>query len=342
MSILITLIVLVALAFSTGVVFIVRQQNVAIIERFGKFIGVAEAGLNFKLPAPISLIATHVNLRISQTVHELGIKTKDNAFLKIPVKVQLRVLPDRVADSYYKLNNPEVQINSFILNLIRSKGASLDLEEVYTKRSDLADFVMNELAQKVAGYGFEIVDVLVDEPEPSKEVQNSYNSVIASKRDLEAARNKAEAKKALLIGEAEAEAKSLELKAESYAVQRKVITRGLSEALEEIHDEELSSRYILEFLASLDYRDTIRDAARSDSNTLVFSNNPKEELQQLLPLLTKKNPNAKNSNVTLVEEYEESEEDYLEEDEYQEDGFDDGSRNNYASQPKMPWEDFRI
>lgn len=303
MEILIALAVIIILAFSTGVVFIVRQQSVAIIERFGKFAGTAQAGLNFKLPAPISTIATKVNLRISQSVHELGIKTKDNAFVKIPVKVQLRVLPDKVADSYYKLNNPEVQINSFILNLIRSKGASLDLEEIYTKRSDLADFVMKELVQKVANYGFEIVDVLVDEPEPAKEVQDAYNSVLASKRELEAARNQAESKKALLIGEAEGEAKSLELKAVSYAVQRKVIIKGLSEALEEIKDENLGSRYILEFLASLDYRDSIRDAARSDSNTLVFSNDPKEDLQKLTPLLTKikKSEANKSSDTAKVE-----------------------------------------
>ncbi|MBL6664280.1 MAG: SPFH domain-containing protein [Rickettsiales bacterium] len=341
MELLIAIIVLVPLAFATGVVFIVRQQNVAIIERFGKFVGVAQAGLNFKFPAPISLIATHVNLRISQTVHELGIKTKDNAFVKIPVKVQLRVLPDRVVDSYYKLNNPEVQINSFILNLIRSKGASLDLEEVYTKRSDLADFVMKELEQKVADYGFEIVDVLVDEPEPSREVQNSYNSVLASKRDLEAARNKAEAKKALLIGEAEAEAKSLELKAESYAVQRKVITKGIADALHEIQDKELGSRYILEFLASLDYRDTIRDAAKSDSNTLVFSNNPREDLQKLTPLLARR---AHDSGSFRVNDSDNNdlgfEEKHFEED------FQEGSHpqeNDYDPQPpRSPWGDFKI
>jgi len=313
MELLIAVVVLVIIAFSSGVVFVVRQQSVAIIERFGKFVGAAQPGLNFKLPAPISTIATMVNLRISQSVHELGIKTKDNAFVKIPVKVQLRVLPDKVADSYYKLNNPEVQINSFILNLIRSKGASLDLEEIFTKRSDLADFVMKELVEKVAAYGFEIVDVLVDEPEPAKEVQDAYNSVIASKRGLEAARNNAESKKALLIGEAEAEAKSLELKAESYAIQRKVITRGISEALEEIQDDTLDSKYILEFLASLDYRDTIRDASKSDSNTLVFSNDPRAELQKLTPLLTKATQNNKQDSKSEVETVKEKKEEVQEE-----------------------------
>jgi len=337
MDILIALIVLIVLAFSTGVIFIVRQQSVAIIERFGKFAGTAQAGLNFKLPAPISTIATKVNLRISQSVHELGIKTKDNAFVKIPVKVQLRVLPDKVADSYYKLNNPEIQINSFILNLIRSKGASLDLEEIYTKRSDLADFVMQELVQKVANYGFEIVDVLVDEPEPAKEVQDAYNSVLASKRELEAARNKAESKKALLIGEAEGEAKSLELKAVSYAVQRKVIIRGLSEALEEIKDEKLGSRYILEFLASLDYRDTIRDAARSDSNTLVFSNDPKSDLQKLAPLLTnlEKDKKNKESDDAQVKTEKVKNKDVAEEIEE----YDSGSNtNSISSDFSLPWE----
>ena len=122
-------------------------------------------------------------------------------------------------------------------------------------------------------YGYEIIDILVDEPEPSQEVQVAYNNVIASKRELDAAKHQAESKKVLLIGEAEAEAKSLELKAESYAKQRKIIARGISSALDEVNNDAITPLSILEFISGIDYRDTIRDAAKSSSNTLIFSNN---------------------------------------------------------------------
>lgn len=268
---------------TTGVIFVVEQQSVAIIERFGKFVGIAKAGLNFKLPAPISIIAKRANLRITQSEHMLYVKTQDNTFISLPIKIQIRIIEDKVAESFYKLNSPIAQIDSLILNTVRSKSATLTFEEVYTKKNDIAEEVTIALKAKVESYGYEIIEVLVDEPEPSHEVQKSYNNVIASKRDLEAAKNHAEAKKVLLIGEAQAEAESLELKAISYAKQRKVISKGVKEAFEEVQDNNIDCRYLLEYLSGIDYRDTIRDAARSNSNTLIFSNNPQDDMMKILP-----------------------------------------------------------
>ena len=293
-----SLILLIIVLFAFNIIYVVQQQTICIIERFGKYVGHTSAGLHFKLPFPISIIATRVSLRITQTEHELGIKTKDNAFIKLPVKVQLKVVPEKVEESFYKMDNPIEQINSFILNIIRSKAATLDLEDIFTKKSELADHVNEILKIKIENYGYEIVDVLIDEPEPSAEVQESYNNVISSKRDLEAARNEAEAKKAILIGEAEAEATSLELKAKSYAIQRKVIAKGIEEALKEIKQENLPPQYIMEFISGIDYRDTIRDAAKSESNTLIFSNDPAEDLKKISPLinskLSKLSPNSQD------------------------------------------------
>ena len=274
--------------FSSGVLFIVEQQRVSIIERFGKFIGLAKPGLNFKLPYPISVVAQKASLRITQSNHELGIKTRDNAFIKLPVITQLKVIEDKIAESFYKLDNPINQINAFILNTIRSKAATLDLEDIYTKKNEIAQHVTESLHSKIKEYGYEIIDILVDEPEPSPEVKEAYNNVIASRRQLDASRNQAEAKKILLVGEAEAEARSLELKAESYAIQRRVISKGLSEALDQFKEKNIDPHYILEFIAGIDYRDTLRDVAKSDSNTLIFSNNPKDDLQKLLPSLLNK------------------------------------------------------
>lgn len=290
----ISIFLLIILAFGTGVLFIVEQQTVSIIERFGKYVGLAKPGLNFKLPAPISMVAKKVSLRITQSNHELGIKTKDNAFVQLPVITQLKVIEDKVVESFYKLDDPINQINAFILNIIRSKAATLELEEIYTKKDEIAQYVTDALHKKIKEYGFEIIDILVDEPEPSPEVKEAYNNVIASQRELDASRNKAEAKKILLVGEAEAEAKSLELKAESYAVQRKVISKGLSEALDQLKNKDIDPHYVLEFIAGIDYRDALRDVARSDSNTLVFSNNPTEDLQKLLAKLATENTGKNN------------------------------------------------
>jgi len=288
--------VVIVVLFMIGVLFIVEQQTVAIIERFGKFVGLARPGLNIKLPYPISVVAKRANLRIIQSTHELGIKTKDNAFIQLPVITQLKVIENKVVESFYKLNDPINQINAFILNIVRSKAATLDLEEIYSKKNEMAQHVTEALQSKIEDYGYEIIDILVDQPEPSPEVKEAYNNVIASQRELDASKNKAQSQKIILIGQAEAEARSLELKAESYAKQRKSISKGLSDALNELQNKDIDAHYLLEFLAGIDYRDAIRDVAKYNSNTVVFSSNPKEDLQKLLPNLIKsldKKPKSK-------------------------------------------------
>src|SRR4051812_15741028 len=59
-----------------GPFFTVNQQSAAIIQRFGKFVRVAEPGLNFKTPF-IEVIAGRINLRVQQLDVKVETKTED-------------------------------------------------------------------------------------------------------------------------------------------------------------------------------------------------------------------------------------------------------------------------
>ena len=54
-----------ALIILTSSFFTVEQQNRAIIERFGRFVGTATPGLNVKIPF-IDTIAQRISLRVQQ------------------------------------------------------------------------------------------------------------------------------------------------------------------------------------------------------------------------------------------------------------------------------------
>ena len=82
------------------VIFIVKQQNAAIIERFGKFTSIRQSGLQFKLPI-IDRISGKLSLRIQQLDVVVETKTKDDVFVKIKVSVQYLVLSEKVYDAYY-------------------------------------------------------------------------------------------------------------------------------------------------------------------------------------------------------------------------------------------------
>ena len=74
-----------------GIFFIVKQQSAAIVERFGRFVGVRQSGLQLKIPI-IDRVAGRVSLRIQQLDVVVETKTKDDVFVKIKVSVQYKAV----------------------------------------------------------------------------------------------------------------------------------------------------------------------------------------------------------------------------------------------------------
>ena len=89
---------LIVLYLVLGSFFTVRTAEVAVITRFGKFLRVAEPGLNWKRPFFDSVTGT-VSLRVNQITLTMETKTKDNVFVTIPISVQNRVRPEKVYDA---------------------------------------------------------------------------------------------------------------------------------------------------------------------------------------------------------------------------------------------------
>ena len=104
--------------------------QVAVITRFGKFLRVAEAGLNWKRPSSIPLPAI-VSLRVNQITLTVETKTKDNVFVTIPISVQNRVRPEKVYDAFYKLADPQAQIKSYVEQVILGHVPGMTLDEVF-------------------------------------------------------------------------------------------------------------------------------------------------------------------------------------------------------------------
>src|SRR5450631_3797808 len=96
-----------------GSFFTVSTAQVAVITRFGKFLRIAEPGLNWKWPF-VDSVTGRVSLRVNQITLTMETKTKDNVFVTIPISVQNRVRPEKVFDAYYKLANPAEQIQSYV------------------------------------------------------------------------------------------------------------------------------------------------------------------------------------------------------------------------------------
>ena len=280
-------IAVVALALAIGSFFTVRTAEAAVIARFGKFLRVAEAGLNWKWPL-IDAVAGRVSLRVNQIALTMETKTKDNVFVTIPISVQNRVRPTSVYDAFYRLANPDAQIKSYVEQVILGHVPGMTLDEVFASQSSIALAVKKELDADMAGFGYEIVNVLVTDIVPDAKVKSAMNDINAAQREQVAAAARGEAEKVLVVKKAEAEAESKALQGQGIANQRKAIIEGLQGSIEQFQKVvgTTSTLEVMQLVLVTQYFDTLKSIGENDkTNTLFLSHSPgavKEISEQLM------------------------------------------------------------
>jgi len=290
---------LIVLVTILGSFFTVSTAQVAVITRFGKFLRVAEAGLNWKAPY-FDTVSGLVSLRVNQIALTMETKTKDNVFVTIPISVQNRVRPERVYDAFYKLSDPVAQIKSYVEQVILGHVPSMTLDEVFASQSSIAAAVKQELDADMAAFGYEIVNVLVTDIIPDAKVKSAMNDINAAQREQVAATARGEADKILVVKKAEAEAESKALQGQGIANQRKAIVEGLQASIEQFQKavEGATSKDVMQLVLVTQYFDTLKSIGENDkTNTLFLAHSPgavKEVSDQILESMLM----AQNSTIT--------------------------------------------
>jgi regulator of protease activity HflC (stomatin/prohibitin superfamily) len=267
---------LLVLATFLGSFFTIQTQQAAVIQRFGKFLRVATAGLNFKIPWIDSIVAL-VDLRIQQFSAIIETKTKDNVFVKIPVNVQYFIIPESVENAFYKLSNPKAQIESYVYNVILGHVPGMILDDVFLKQSEIAVDVKTQLEASMRPFGYGISKVLITDVIPDDRVKASMNSINAALRDQEAAKAQGEAKRILMVAQAEAEKQAKVLQGEGIAGEREAVAKGLQKSILEIKDAVpgVSETDVLAILALTQHYDTLKAIGASDhTNTILVPHTP--------------------------------------------------------------------
>jgi regulator of protease activity HflC (stomatin/prohibitin superfamily) len=268
-------------------VFTVNTAEVVVVTRFGKFLRVADPGINFKIPV-FDTIAGRVSLRVSQISLTMETKTRDNVFVTIPISVQNRVRPEKVYDAFYKLADPTAQIKSYVEQVILGHVPGMTLDEVFASQSSIAAAVKQELDADMATFGFEIVNVLVTDIIPDAKVKSAMNDINAAQREQVAANARGEAEKILVVKKAEAEAESKALQGQGIANQRRAIIEGLQNSVEQFQKavEGASAMEVMQLVLVTQYFDTLKSIGESDrTNTLFLTHSPaavKEVADQIL------------------------------------------------------------
>jgi regulator of protease activity HflC (stomatin/prohibitin superfamily) len=255
-------------------VFIVKQQTAVLIETFGRFTSVRNAGIQFKIPF-IQRKAGIISLKIQQLDVIVETKTKDDVFVKLKISVQYVVLKDKVYEAFYKLEHPSDQITSYVFDVVRAEVPKMKLDDVFVKKDDIAIAVKSELQESMIEYGYDIIKTLVTDIDPDEQVKNAMNRINASEREKIAAQFEGDAARILIVEKARAEAESKRLQGQGIADQRREIARGLEESVEVLNKVGINSQEASALIVVTQHYDTLQSIGEhTASNLILLPNSP--------------------------------------------------------------------
>ncbi|MDR1739912.1 MAG: SPFH domain-containing protein [Bacteroidales bacterium] len=267
--ILYTILGFLALILFFSSLFIVKQQEAAVIERFGKLNAIRHAGLHIKIPI-IDRVVRRLSLRINQLDVMVETKTLDNVFIKMKVSVQYCVIRDKVADAFYRLASPSGQITSYVFDVVRAEVPKLKLDDVFVRKDDIAVAVKQELQEAMENYGYDIVKALVTDIDPDEQVKHAMNRINAAERERTAAEYESEAQRIRIVAVAKAEAESKKLQGQGIANQRREIAAGLKESVEMLNGVNINSQEASALLVVTQHYDTLQTVGANNKSSLVL------------------------------------------------------------------------
>ena len=266
------IILLIALGLVVLSIKIIPQQQMGVVERLGKFNRVIGTGLNFVIPI-IEGVAGRESIRVRQLDVPVETKTKDNVFVNLGVSVQFIAVSEKIFDAFYRLTDVEMQITSYVYDVVRGEVPKKTLDEVFETKEDLAQIIKSDLSDSMDDFGYAIIKSLITDIDPAPNVKAAMNQINATARLLVAAENEAEADKIRQVKSAEAEAESKKLQGEGIAQQRAAIIEGFKDSindLKQVTGSEVETQDVMNMVMMVQYFDALRDIGTSGQNNAVL------------------------------------------------------------------------
>lgn len=272
-SIVVLVVIVMVIALSA---YVVRQQHVAIIERLGRFHGVAQPG--FHLRIPIIDRTFDVDLMTEDQHMTFDAKTSDNVTIELDVSIQYHVDSrdlrsgegSGVWKSFYTLKDPVAQMKDYLADALRSQIPNRTLDEVFSEKDAIAQSIDQVVAQKMLDYGYVLVTTLITSIRLPAEVQESMNHIIASKNNLESATNDANAARAKTVIAAQAKAEAMAAEGKGIADQRVAIAEGIKQSIDTIKSAEMTSAEANRLFEYTQWIDMMNAYAQKGASTVVL------------------------------------------------------------------------
>ena len=226
----IILVVLLVIAFKS--IKVVRESEVYIIERLGKFHKVADAGLTIIIPF-IDTVRSVVSLK-EQTmdIPPQGVITEDNVTIKIDTVVFYQITDP--ARAVYEIQSLKKGIEYLAITTIRDVVGKLSLDSTFSSRDLINNQLRMLLDEATDKWGCKVTRVEVQDINPPEDIRDAMEKQMNAERNKRALILEAEAQKqsAVTIAEGKKQAAILEAEADKEAKIRRAA--GEAQAIKEV------------------------------------------------------------------------------------------------------------
>ena len=209
-------------------IYMVDEQEQAVILRFGEYNRTVESGLHIYFP-PIEKKFQR-NVTAVRSYRQQGqMLTEDENIVEVPLAVQYRI--SNLEDFVLKVEDPETSLRHATESALRHVVGSTPMHDVLTEgREQMGVATTERLQRYLDAYqtGITVVQVNIESAQAPAEVQDAFDDVIRAREDEVRERNQAESYANSVIPEARGQAQRLLEEASGY--RQAMVARADGEA----------------------------------------------------------------------------------------------------------------
>lgn len=249
-------------------VYVVDEQEQAVVLRFGKYYETVGPGLNIYFP-PIDRKYLENVTRERAYSKQGQMLTEDENIVEVPLTVQYKIT--NLQDFVLNVDQPEISLQHATDSALRHVVGSTAMDQVLTEgREQMAVSIRERLQRFLDTYrtGITVTQVNVQSAAAPREVQEAFDDVIRAREDEQRSRNQAEGYANGVIPEARGQAQRIIEDANGY--RDEVVSRAKGEA-DRFTKLVTEYRKAPEITRQRLYLETMQDVYSNTSKVLVSS-----------------------------------------------------------------------
>ena len=257
---------------------VVKQSEVYIIERLGKFYKIADAGLTIIIPF-VDQVRSVVSLK-QQTmdIPPQGVITQDNVTITIDTVVFYKITDP--AKAVYEIQNLKKGIEYLAITTIRDIVGKMDLDQTFSSRDAINDKLRVILDEATDQWGCKVDRVEIKDITPPADIRDAMEKQMNAERNKRALILQAEGERqsAITIAEGQKEAAILQADADRESKMR--IAAGEADALKKVAEAKAKEIQMVydaikkadpdEKLVQLKSLEALEEVAKGDANKVFI------------------------------------------------------------------------